>query len=1394
MSEPGGGGLVWRARVVVACLGLTALCFRQAPGLVVPDTKLDLTADPGGFLARALHLWDPHGAFGQLQNQAYGYLLPMGPFHWLLDLATVPGWVIQRLWWSVVLCVAFTGVWRLSGAMRIGVPWARFVAALLYALSPRMLGEASITSVEVWPMAMAPWVLLPLVTPAARGWRWRVSWSAAAFALVGGVNAVATGAVLILPALWFLTRRLTGRTLAAAGAWLGCVLLVSVWWLVPLVLLGRYSPPFLDWIEDASVTTGTASVFESFRGTSHWLNFLATGNGPSWPAGWLFVTSPALILQTTLVALLGLAGLATRSLRHRGFLALGAAAGLILLTLGHAGPFAGPVQDLLDGPLAAFRNTHKFELVLRLPLLLAAAHALSRAQAVHWSEVTRPVSGRVRAREPAASLLTNERPSGWWVVPFLAVCLTVSVATPGLLERMPRPEGYGAIAQHWRDAAHWLDDQPAAGTVLVVPAAGFADFTWGSTKDEPFQALLDRPLAVRDAVPLGSAGSTRWLDEIERRLGAGLGGTELRTALARAGVRFVAVRNDLRTDVQGSHPLAVHQALARSGLTRAAFFGPPAGSPIESTTVTLDERTRLPYPSIEVYDVGPAPQAELIPGSQLVTVSGGPEDVPSVTTTTAAGATVVGSDRFGHERLLARSDEVLTDGYQRREVAFGRTGDNTSAVLTADDPGRQHRGVGDYDSDPDPARTTRTWEGLAAVRASSSAADATASLRLGSGYGPQAALDGDPATRWVSGSYGSGVGEWLELRFTAARPVEQLSVTLARLAPAAGRPTTIRVDTDAGSATTRLTSGPGPRPLAAPAGNTQRVRLTVLSVDGTDGPGVGIAELTVPGLPVGTRLAVPSQPDDAVSAPEWIVLRERQPGRLGCLHQGDRPLCTQRFGVEPEDATGIRRLLQLSAGAVYTASGSVLPRHGQALERLLDQPGAVTARGTSRAVTAAQARPGAAVDRDLGTGWIAAPSDQAPALTLTLPRPRRLTGLQVLVDQNLAVSRPRELTVRVDGAEVADAELDEEGYLRFPARTGRQLRVEFGGTDSVLDVESVGGFRKVLPVGVSELRLEGADDTRKRIDPATPTGAVCGFGPEIQAGNGRIATRVRGTLGDVLAGRPLRLDACDDLPGQPQRISLGAGRNLVDIAATERFRPLEVRLAAVSAPSRPERTGRPLAVSRSGSSELTVDVPARTTDAVLRVPQNHNAGWIARDDDGRVLRPIRLDGWQQGWVLPAGDRTTVTAAFAPDRPYRIALLAGLAGILLVAGLAIATSVRDRHRARVRQVRAAAADPAQVLPWPAVAGIALIAGGFVLGWPGLLAAAVGVLLTVLPWDSTAYRIGLIGAAGLVAACWAALEPWTENGSGVTATAVQALVLGALVLAVGPLDRPGGGDTS
>jgi arabinofuranan 3-O-arabinosyltransferase len=1345
--------VVWRTRLVLGCLVLIALCFHQAPGKIVPDTKLDLTAGPGAFLARSLHLWDPQGAFGQLQNQAYGYLLPMGPFHWLLDALSVPDWVTQRLWWSLVLCVAFLGVWKLCGALGYGAPWARFVAALLYALSPRMLGEVAITSVEVWPLAMAPWVLLPLVTPRARSGWWRVGWSAVAFGLVGGVNAVATGATLVLPALWLITRKLDKSTLKLAVAWFGCVVAVSFWWLVPLVLLGRYSPPFLDWIEDASVTTATASVFESFRGTSQWLNFLATGDGPSWPAGWLYVTQPALILTTAAIALLGLVGLAMGTLKHRGFLQLSVVVGLVLVTLGHAGtagsPLAPQLQDLLDGPLAALRNTHKFELVVRLPLTIAAAHALTRLTS--WLLV-RGVHRRV--------------------VPVLAACLVVSVATPALFAQLPRPEGYEAMPAHWRQAATWLDSQQTAGSVLVVPAASFADFTWGSTKDEPFQALLKRPLAVRDAVPLGSAGTTRWLDEVERRLGSGVGDPTLQQALVRAGVKYVVVRNDLRVDAQASPPLAVHESLAEAGIKRVAYFGPPTGSSIEQPGVTLDERTRLPYPSVEIFDVGEVSPARLVPQSQLVEVRGAPEDVPSALTALGGDREAVTSEDAAG---LGKIPLIQTDGLQRREVSVGRAADNVSPVMTARDPGRQDRRALDYVVDPAAPRTTRSWAGgLADVRASSSSADADATLRTGPGNGPAAAVDGDPSTRWISGTFGRSSGEWLELNFSASRPVTDLKIQFSLDAPTTDPVRTITVDTDRGSLTSVVVGSDQPQSIPAPAGFTQRLRISVGLTDGKNPNGVSISEVSLPGLAPVSRLTVPSGLD---RQPDALVFRNQQLGRSGCLHAGVRPLCRAGFAKDSEEATGLARSVDLPEAASYQLQGTALPKDGAALERLLDLRGAITATASSRAVTAPEGRPGAAVDTDLGTGWVASATDDQPTITLKLPKARKLRGVQFLSDPYLAASRPREVVVRLNRGEPVTLTVDREGFITFPEESALvgSLELKFTATEDVVDVDSATGLTRRLPVGVSELRVLGASDLRKVLNPNAATGSVCGFGPSVRVDGVPAATKLEATIGDVLQRRPVAFTTC-----KGESVPLQAGRHTVDALASKDFVPVELKLTKPGFDNTAITPVKGVDVWRPNPAKVTLEVPAADEPSVLTVAQNFSDGWEAYDGSGRKLVPIRIGGWQQGWLVPAGSEQVVTAHFKPDRTYRAGLLVGLVAFVCVAGLAIGSRRARRGGHRLR-------EGSRLAPWVA-ALCAVAAGVFIAGWIGLGAA---VLASVAVWLLDGRRFVLIAVTAgvvLLGALVAALQPWPDGGAALTSGVVQASTLFGCALAL--LSRPTG----
>src|ERR1035438_9321202 len=146
-----------RVRVAVFCLLLAAL-------------PLDLAINPARFLARALTLWDPT-QFGQLQNQAVGYLFPMGPFFALGRLIHLDPWVIQRLWIALVLIAAFLGTVALAGRLGIGTPRTRILGGLSYAMSPIGLSLLGVLSAQFLPAAMLPWVLLPLAGPAVRGGR-----------------------------------------------------------------------------------------------------------------------------------------------------------------------------------------------------------------------------------------------------------------------------------------------------------------------------------------------------------------------------------------------------------------------------------------------------------------------------------------------------------------------------------------------------------------------------------------------------------------------------------------------------------------------------------------------------------------------------------------------------------------------------------------------------------------------------------------------------------------------------------------------------------------------------------------------------------------------------------------------------------------------------------------------------------------------------------------------------------------------------------------------------------------------------------------------------------------------------------------------------------------------
>src|ERR1700729_4222414 len=571
-------------------------------------------------------------AFGQAQNQAYGYLFPHGTFFLAGHLLGLTGWITQRLWWALLLTVGFWGLLRVAEALNIGIPTSRAVAAAAFALSPRVLTTLGSISSETLPIMLAPWVLLPTIlalrdsAPSGPSVRRLAGQAGVAVALMGAVNAIATRAGCLPAVIWWACHRPNRRWLRYGAWWLLALTLAMTWWLVALILMARISPPFLDFIESSGVTTQWSSLVEVLRGTDSWTPFVA----PNATAGAPLVPGSVAILATCLVAAAGLAGLAGMSAGNvpaSGRLVTMLLVGVVLLGVGYSGglgsPLAQHVQAFLDAEGAPLRNVHKFESLIRIPVVLGLAQLLGRI----------PLPGSVPKPLWLNAFAHPERNRrvAVGIVVLTALMAGTSLAWTG---RMTPPGTYSAIPRYWHDAADWLSAHntgvPAPGRVLVVPGAPFATQLWGTSHDEPLQVLGDSPWGVRDSIPLTPPQTIRALDSVQRLFASGTPSAGLADTLARQGISYVVMRNDLDPDASRSaRPILVHRAITGSPrLQKVAEFGAPVGPGPVAGFVT-DSELRPRYPAVEIYRVTAmagdpgAPYLADIDG--LPRVDGGPE-------------------------------------------------------------------------------------------------------------------------------------------------------------------------------------------------------------------------------------------------------------------------------------------------------------------------------------------------------------------------------------------------------------------------------------------------------------------------------------------------------------------------------------------------------------------------------------------------------------------------------------------------------------------------------------------------------------------------------------------------------------------------------------------------
>lgn len=1361
--------LLRRLRLSAICVVLAALAFVQDPGRVAADTKLDLYVDPWGFLAKAMHLWEPLGFFGQLQNQAYGYLFPMGPFYLAGDLAGLPAWVVQRLWWSLLLIVAFLGAARLARMLGVRGEFAAIAAGLSYALAPRMVTEIAVVSVESLPFAVAPWVLIPLVAASQNRLtpRRAAALSGVAVLCAGGVNAVAT-AVLIPLGAWWIVTRFRGRPLLRIGGWwLLAVVLATLWWALPLLALGRYSPPFLDWIESSSVTTLVTSPDTVIRGTSQWVAYVVDAGGAVWPGGWQLVTMPVLIFATGVMAALGLTGLALRTTRYRAFLLGSVLCGFAIVSLGHTGDVQGvgaeQLRALLDGVLAPLRNTHKFDLLIRLPLAIGVGFL---AQALN----ARVLGPRSRVWRPALSAVL--------------IGLIVTSAWPAVTGVLTRERSFVDIPGYWADAARWLQAAEPGGRALLVPGASFGVYSWGRTQDEPLQPLATTPWGVRDAVPLSSAGNIRWLDAIQERLDAGRGTPGLADALARNGVRYVVLRNDIdQRRSESPRTALIRQALVRSGgFTAVAGFG-PALPPYRTPTTVVDGGLQDTTAAVEIWRVespyapGDA-RAWLRQASHVLVTSGAAESAVDLLDAGELGPGVLMT--AGDEAPLESVPGValrygVTDGFARTEVNVGRARNNRSAVMTVEQPFVQERRVPDYyPVDPTGRQAVAEFLG-GSVTASSSGSDPTALRGRSAAAQPWAALDGDGFTAWVSGDLNAGVGQWWEV--TTDEPFAAPSVPVRLLVGdvAGTEPTRITVTTDAGQLTVPVRATDLQQDVPLPAGETRRLRFTLDAVaDGSLGEAFGISEVVLP-VEVGRTVRTAGT---AAGGP--VVLTARRGEQSGCVAVAGKLVCTPLLGQTGEERSGIRRLVTVGEAGDYRVRVSVRPRPGVGLDKLLRPivSNAPRATGSSVATSDPAGRPQAAIDGVVSTAWIASPLDPKPELTLRWGEPREVRGVRLTIAPDLAASSPLTVTLTMNGIETTGV-VSDRGVIRVPAQSATSLSLRFENSVAFRSLDPATGQYTTLPLGISEVSILGGADLLTGPRLFDRVSVPCGFGPDVVVdGTPALETSVGATVSQALTDALLPATACGG-----RLVTLDAGEHSIDVVSTEEFAVESVVLEPVSQMGAATMSESPVSpvIERWDATERDLAIEPTDTPRLLETGENANAGWVATVGDVE-LTSVRVDGWRQAWVVPAGMGGDVRLRFAPDGGYRLGLLVGLMAVL-------ALIIMAAWPVRTGDHQLGAAHPARGTANLVLLGGGLLAAVVVAGLPGLAAGAVAAgVAYVVRRPIVTFAL----AAGAAVAAAAMPWPGTLNAPPWLSVTAGLLAVAAVVAATAPQQRRAGED--
>ena len=1253
------------AYLVLGVLVLAVLLLTDR-GMIAPDTKPHLYLAPARAFHAALSSWREDPYLGQPNFDAGVAPVALGVM--AIRALGVPAWLVIRLWRALLLLVAGAGAAVLYQRVAGGLdergggrahPAGRVVAATLYVVNPYVVVAGASTPVLL-PYALLPWLLVALARSVRepRSWRWPAAFGLAFFAS-SGLNAGIVGLFMLLavPCWLAFERHANGlpwrQLLVATGRCLLLSLAVSLYWLVPAVLASATGSSIATATEAPRDVAAPSSYAETVRLLGLWTLYGRAGPQPFVPRMIGFLTNPLVVVSTFLIPVAA-AGAALFS-RSRGrvvgayLLAVAVPVMVGLFPPGASSPFGRLLEGAFDkvpGAIA-FRTTNKAGALAALGITMLVA--LGAAELA-----TRPgLRDRVRAGAATAG----------------AVVLALAVLpawTGGLnLARFRIPD-------YWYQAAHDLNLGSSLNRVLMVPGEVLADYRWGlNGPDDLNESLLTRPSAVRVTVPNGSAAQSNFMAALDTALGNGAPEAGTVSAMARyIGADEVLARYDTRWEaIDGPRPAALEGTLRRDpGLHQGAAYGRPGENTVAGRDAGRGDASLSPLERFSVTGSRPILHAE--PSTGTLLVDGDDFALPGL-----AGQGLLNGQpairllsQTNPEEVAVAMDDgariVLTDTARRRAWEIHRTGQSFSPTLLADDPiPKQYDGLNLTD-DPSEESVTEL-EGARAVRATSSG---TVFGLLPSGK-PSYAFDGDPRTAWVTGGFGTAVGQSITIEFGRKLHVSEVSLRPLQLDPV--RISSVRITVNGHATDVDIPERPPEVAVPLPPADTYGMTVEITGVRGSGGlNSVGFSEIGIPGVRVSDRVRLPDRFRQVVDSFD-------QPARERLATTPIDVLLSRVAGdprrTDDDEESELSRSFWLPDTRTFQASGRMsasteLPE--PVIDRLAGASTSATATSSSRAFGSPTVRASRAFDGNRDTAWIPATRGEGEWIQADFPT-RRLDHVVVRQDipkdlgNKQALDKAVKAELSIDGQPIKRVTLGTPvTRIDFPERTAHQARL------TIDEVAGLGGGIRISEFHVGGVHLEDAPDAETaRLKGCVEVGRIDGTPL-------RVSPAV--SLNVLTSGAPVFFEPC---PGQPVRLGPGVHRLTADPGWLLDLLRLE---SASGGDGHKLRQVKQLPASPrvnvidSSPTSVTVTTEAAHGAYYLVLGQGYDPRWQATMDGRSLGAPVLLDGYSTGWRITDTRSHVITMRYTPQRWVSASLAASLLAIALLVGLVLQPRWRWRR--------------------------------------------------------------------------------------------------------------------